>query len=157
MGFSWTAINIGDEVTATVITEMRTHLNTLYGDLDLSEWSWVQSLPTQDQIIPATQYTEYKDATDNAEDQNYCRTHNAAIQLTYNVTKDDNLQSAYHLDHDAIEYISVDNDKDVSVNSGNNSSVGSGGGCAANYTAVDEYDYGFVRGNQYSDYNRTGG
>ena len=146
MGFSWTAINIGDEITAAVIAEMRTHLNTLYGDLDLSTWSWVQSLPTQDQIIPSTQYEEYKDVTDNADDQNYCRTHNAAIELTYNVSKDSNLQSAYHLDYDATKYVSVDSSKDGTVQGSNNSSITSGGGgCSSNNSAVEIHDYNNVR------------
>ena len=96
MGFSWTAINIGDEITAAVIAEMRTHLNTLYGNLDLDEYSWT-IIPVQNQIIPATQYTEFKTATDNAEDQNYCRTHNATHDSGYNVTHDTTL----YADHDS--------------------------------------------------------
>jgi len=152
MGFSWTAINIGDEITAAVIAEMRTHLNTLYGNLDLAVWSWIQPLPTQDQIIPATQYAEFKSATDNAHNQNYCRNHNAAIQLSYNVSKDDNLQSAYHLDHDATKYVTVDTGHHTSVCSSNNSSVGGGGGCVSNYTVEYAYDYGLVKKGHYTGY-----
>ena len=116
MGFAWTAINVGDEITATVIAEMRTHLNTLYGDLDLSEYSWT-NIPVQDQIIPATQYTEYKEVTDNADDQNYCRTHNITHDSSQNITHDNSLYS----DHDSSHL----NDHNTGVNSGQNSSLNS--------------------------------
>jgi len=149
MGFAWTAISIGDEITAAVIAEMRTHLNTLYGNLDLSEWSWVQSIPVQDQIIPATQYAEYKDVTDNADDQNYCRTHNATIELSYDVSKDSSLQSAYHLDHDSVKYTSIDSGENTTIYSSNDSNDGTGGGCSSNFLSHNGGRYDNVKGNNY--------
>jgi len=114
MGFAWTAISIGDEITAAVIAEIYTNLNTLYSNLSLSIHSWTK-IPTQNEIIPATQFTEFKDVTDNAEDQNYCRTHNATHDSSRNATHDTTLYS----DHDVTLY----SDHDTTVNSGHDSSI----------------------------------
>ena len=100
MGFSWTTISVGDEVTAAVAAEFRTHLNTLFSDLSLTTYSWTQSVPTQDQIIPAAQFTEFKTATDYADDMNYCRGHDAIHYTTHNGSQDSGRQTSHNASHD---------------------------------------------------------
>ena len=140
MGFTWTEISIGDEITAAVIAEMRTNLNTLYGNLDLAAWIW-SNIPVQDKIIPATQYTEFKDVTDNADDQNYCRTHYATHDSSYNVTHDTTL----YADHDTTHL----NDHNTGHNSGQDSSINSNNLSGYNGTNLSfDYapNYQFVNG-----------
>jgi hypothetical protein len=83
MGYSWTTINAGDEVAATIYSELKTNIDDLYvNHLLLSTYSWSElPVATNDEITSAQQY-ELRNAIDNADDQNYCRTDQSANNIT---------------------------------------------------------------------------
>jgi len=84
MGYSWTSINKGDKILADHWNEVKTNLDDLYNDLQLSQYSWVNFPVASGQIIKYDHLSELRDATDYADDMNYCREHDASQDITIN-------------------------------------------------------------------------
>ena len=82
MGYSWTSISKGDKILTDHWNEIKNNLDDLYSDLQLSSWDWEYFPVSLGSLIKYDHLSELRDATDYADDQNYCRDHNG----TYNVT-----------------------------------------------------------------------
>jgi len=92
MGYTWTSVSAGDKILADHWNEIKTNLDSLYSDLDLNTRNWVNFPVSQGSLIKYDHLSELRDATDYADDQNYCRDHDA----TYNVTVNDGEDATYN-------------------------------------------------------------
>jgi len=123
MGFSWTPIEVGDEILAAHINEVKTNLDSLYDDLQLSHYNFVELPVNVGDEIKRDQFNEMRAATDYADDMNYCRAHKA----TYHGTVDNDVNTG------------VDNTDKI----GYDSSYDSGYDSALDGTVDGTDDYGY--------------
>jgi len=80
MGFTWSTLNKGTDVTKDQITEVKDNIDTLRSDIGLTPWSWVNVPVTVGKQIENPAIEEIRDALDLTHDQNVC----SSNHLTYN-------------------------------------------------------------------------
>lgn len=122
MGFGWTAISVGDVLLDDIIDQIQTNVNTVYSDLELSEYSWLELPVDAGDEIDDADFQEIRDAIDYADDQNSCRNHDASYNAADNATaKSGDDATAYtgvDNPHNSTVYGSQDNGYDSSYNNG---------------------------------------
>ena len=116
MGFSWSTVLVGDKATDGIFQELCDNLDTLYSNLELSAHSWV-NIPTTGQNITATLVTEIRSVTDNADDQNKCRTHYADHDAAYQ----DGEKTTHWLNHNSNDQETHDSGIDITHDVGEDS------------------------------------
>ena len=152
MGFAWTAITqFVTEIDAAHSNQFKTHLDTLYTDLDLPAYDWLYLPVNAGDEIKHAEYQEMRVATDYADDMNFCRAHNtghdgaddevadASINGAYNVGVD----SGYKIGVDAANYSGDQNSYNAGVDGAYNSVYYSGekSGHDATYNAGVDSGY----------------
>lgn len=145
MGFSWTPlVQFVTEIKAAHQNQIKTNIDTVYTDLELSAYGWAY-LPVNigDEILHE-HHKEMRDAIDYADDMNYCRAHNtgydgaddAVDRATVYSGQNTGYDSGYQAGVDEGHKYSVDNDYHSSYHSGQKS------GYDSSYNAgVDSSNY----------------
>ena len=146
MGFSWTPINVGDEVKAVHINEIKDNIDTIYSDLELSPRDWSELPVSAGDPIRSAELQELRDAIDYADDQNYCRSHDATYYSGDDADDKEGVDGAYHSGYNN----GYDPGVDGSYKTGYNSGVQVGVDGAFNST-VDSGDQAGVDGDHYSE------
>ena len=83
MGFSWTNIvQYVTEVKAAHINQVKTNVDSVYTDLELSAYNWLYLPVSVGDEMQHEDFKEMRDAIDYADDMNYCRSHNASYMGT---------------------------------------------------------------------------
>lgn len=86
MSFDWTAIAVGDLVLAAHQNQIKTNVDVVYSDLELTPYNWVYLPVDIGEEIDDADFQEMRDAIDYADTQNYCRSYNLAHVVVDNVT-----------------------------------------------------------------------
>jgi len=80
MGFIWSTLNKGTDVTKDQITEVKDNINTLRTNIGLAPWSWVNVPVNVGNQIENPSIEEIRDALDLTHTENIC----SSDHLTYN-------------------------------------------------------------------------
>ena len=79
MGFSWTnIIRHETEVAAAHINQVKTNVDSVYTDLELSAYNWLYLPVGVGDEIQHEDFKEMRDAIDYADNMNYCRSHDVS-------------------------------------------------------------------------------
>jgi len=133
MGFQWSELNTGTKITTEKYQELIDNIKQLENDLQLdsippgSKWNWSEGEdPFAKTYIIGEDLFEIRDATDNLDDNNYCRGHKSDYKATYDSTK----HSTYNPTH----YATYKNDLHTGLDSGLHNYHSS------YYPGIDSYD-----------------
>jgi hypothetical protein len=101
MSFSWITVNVGTEIKATHLNEVKTNTDVLADNLGIAHYSWSELPVNIGDDIEQVQIQEIQEALDYIDTNNICSTDNTNNNTTVDSSKDN---SAF-ADHDS----SVDN------------------------------------------------
>lgn len=79
MGFSWTnIIRYVTEIAAAHINQVKTNVDSVYTDLELTAYNWLYLPVSVGDEIQHEDFKEMRDAIDYADNMNYCRSHDVS-------------------------------------------------------------------------------
>lgn len=116
MGYAWDPViqNV-TEIAAAHVNQINTNFNSLYTDLELSSYSWAFSPVSVGDQIDFEEWNEFRVAADYADDQNYCRSHDASYNGGDDATARGTVLSGENTGYDAIDDTGVDATYNASV------------------------------------------